>query len=88
MKKFACVTLSAFMMLTFIVGLAACNKDNSEGNVVVTYIQGDRDKPTIEVSIINADKVTQTNFFISISPIIIFRRQIAYLGFYFTILIL
>lgn len=49
MKKFACVTLSAFMMLTSIAGLAACNKDNSEGNVVVTYIQGDRDKPDFEL---------------------------------------
>ena len=49
MKKFVCVILSAFIMLTSIVGLAACNKDNSEGNVVITYIQGDRDKPDFEL---------------------------------------
>ena len=49
MKKLLCVALAILMMLTSVVGLFGCSKDNSDGNVVVAYIQGDRDKPDFEL---------------------------------------
>ena len=49
MKKFICSILSVFVAATSIACIAGCSGGNADGKVVMTYIQGDNDKPDFKL---------------------------------------